>query len=97
MEVTTPQFKRYIFVCENERDKGVCCGPQGMPIRDRLKNLISEKGLASKIRVSRTGCLDVCAKGPNVLLMPDNLWFKGVHPDNLDEILEAAVRNLGSD
>jgi len=93
MEVTAPQFKKYIFVCENERDSGVCCAPEGMKIRESLKKAVKERGLASKIRVSRTGCLDVCAKGPNVLIMPDNIWCKGVSPGDLDEIIRMATQD----
>ncbi len=52
--------------------------PQGSEIRQALKDLVKSEGLSGKIRVSRAGCLDMCADGPNVLLMPDNIWFKKV-------------------
>jgi (2Fe-2S) ferredoxin len=95
MEVAPSKFKRYILVCENEREDGrECCAPEGAVIRETLKNEIKAQGLASQIRVSRTGCLDVCADGPTVLMMPDNLWFKQVGLEDLPRILEIARENL---
>ena len=94
MEVSKPQFEKYILVCENHRDVGDCCAPQGVLIREELKKKVKEAGLSHRIRVSRTGCLDVCSQGPNVLLMPDNLWFKRVTEKDLSEIMKTAVSRL---
>ena len=91
MEVTQPAFQRYIFVCENERAEGKCCAPQGNKIRESLKALVKERGLKAKIRVSRAGCLDVCAQGPNVLIMPDNKWLKKVSENDIEAILKMAT------
>lgn len=95
MEQSKPAFKKYLFVCENVREKGKdCCGEAGSDLRESLKKAVEKKGLSEKIRVSRTGCLDVCSEGPNVLLMPDNLWFKRVGEKDLETILEKAVEGL---
>lgn len=92
METTFPRFAQYLFVCENEKD-GACCGKRGaMLLREELKKRVKERGLAARVRVSRSGCLDVCDEGPNVLLMPDNIWFKKVGPDNLEEILKHVAK-----
>ena len=88
MKVSKPVFEKYIFVCENEREAGDCCSAQGKIIREKLKQLVKEKGLSKKIRVSRAGCLDVCSEGPNVLVMPDNIWFKGVTESDIPGIIE---------
>lgn len=95
MRETNPRFEKYIFVCENERQEGVCCAAGGgKRIREILKKAVSEKGLSGRIRVSRTGCLDVCSEGPNVLLMPDNVWFKHVEEKDISKILEKAVQGI---
>ena len=91
MELSKPHFLKYIFVCENKREEGACCSAQGEKIRELLKQSVKDKGLASKIRVSRSGCLDVCEQGPNVLLMPDNIWFKKVSESDIPKILERAL------
>ncbi len=91
MEISKPQFQKYLFVCENKREEGDCCAAAGARLRELLKQTVKEKGLAEKIRVSRSGCLDVCAEGPNVLLMPDNIWFKRVSETDIGAILRKAV------
>lgn len=94
METASPQFKKYIFVCENQKETGVCCAPQGTRLREVLKEAVKKLGLANKVRVSRSGCLDVCADGPNVLLMPDNVWFKRVEEKDIQSIVQKAVEGL---
>ena len=91
METSQPAFQKYLFVCENERETGLCCNPAGAKLREKLKEMVKQKGLSQAIRVSRTGCLDVCDEGPNVLLMPDNVWFKHVTERDLEEILTKAM------
>ncbi|MBI3316059.1 MAG: (2Fe-2S) ferredoxin domain-containing protein [Candidatus Omnitrophica bacterium] len=88
MKTSKPLFRKYLLVCENEREEGACCAKRGgLVLRELLKDEVKKRGLASKIRVSRTGCLDVCSEGANVLLMPDNVWFKGVEPKDVQEIM----------
>ena len=94
MKTGTPRFQKYLFVCENERESGACCNPHGERIRENLKNAVKERGLAGKVRVSRSGCQDACEQGPNVLLMPDNKWFSRVSPDDLKTILDEAGKGL---
>ena len=88
MEISKPKFEKYIFVCENERSQGACCGAGGQKLREILKQKIKDLGLASRVRVSRSGCLDVCEEGLNVLIMPDNIWFKNVQANDVDRILK---------
>ncbi len=94
MDISKPQFTKYIFVCENRRDEGACCAPKSIHLRELLKKGIQERGLTKKIRVSRSGCLEVCSEGPNVLLMPDNIWFNHVEEKDVEEIIRSAVKNV---
>ncbi len=94
MELSKSAFQKYIFVCENAREGESCCMPEGQKIREALKDLVKSEGLSKKIRVSRTGCLDVCTDGPNVLLMPDNIWFKRVAVGDIKNLLEAVKKDL---
>ncbi len=88
MELSRSEFKKYLFICENERAEGGCCMPGGAAIREALKAKVKAMGLDRKIRVSRSGCLDLCSEGPSVLLMPDNVWFKRVAEKDTDAIIE---------
>ena len=42
--------------------------------------------------LERAGCLGLCAQGPNVMLYPQSVWFSGVTPADLPEILAAIER-----
>lgn len=90
MQRAVPSFRKYLFVCENERAEGDCCSERGRRLRERLKDAVKTAGLSKKLRVARTGCQDACSEGPNVLLMPDHVWFKNVELDDVEAIVRAA-------
>ena len=94
MKETKPPFKRYVLFCTHCRDEDDCCGDSGNVLRDSLKKTIKERGFARFIRVSKTGCLGICAEGPHALLMPDNVLYKDVQPEDLDTILNRAIEGL---
>lgn len=94
METASPKFQKYVFICENSRLEGDCCSEKGTRLRELLKSAVKERGYAAKVRVSRSGCLDTCADGPNVLVMPDNVWFKRVAETDVDEILRTALSGV---
>ena len=94
METAASKFAKYIFVCENERAGEACCMPEGLKIRETLKELVKSRGLASKIRVSRAGCLDLCADGPSVVIMPDNIRLMRVSEADAEKILELALKGV---
>lgn len=90
-------FQRIVFVCVNERDAslGVSCGPRnGAEIHRLLKEGVKALGKAAKLRVCRSGCLDRCAKGPNIMVFPDNWWFYDVSEEDVPAILEKITSGL---
>ena len=94
MEEHPSPFRRYVLFCDFVRDEGECCASAGGALRDELKKRVKTLGLKPYIRVSRTGCLGICKQGPHALLMPDNVWFKAVTPEDLDTILEHAMKGI---
>ena len=94
MKPDTPPFTRYIFFCTHCRDDREACGGIGNAMRDSLKATIKQRGISRFVRVSKAGCLGICAEGPHVLLMPDNILYKEVSPDDLPAILDRALEGL---
>ena len=95
MKKQAPHFKKYLFVCENVRENGeVCCGPHAMGEGHvkKLKDYVKKNGLDRVIRVSRTGCLDICAKGPNIVVYPEGRWYSGVKEQDLESIIEKEIK-----
>ncbi len=92
MEASNPAFEKYVFVCINERPAGerVSCGGTfcGKELSEKLKEAVKAAGQANLIRVSKSKCLDVCEEGANVLVYPDNIWFKKVELADIPAILE---------
>jgi (2Fe-2S) ferredoxin len=89
--VPTPE--RHVLVCLNARPpgnpKGSCAEKGSESLADRLKALVRERGLGERVIVSRTSCLKHCSHGITVAVQPDNVWYGGVAPGDLDEICES--------
>lgn len=87
-DLSPTPFERIILVCANEREPGedACANRGSGDFQKKLKDYAKAKGLQGRLRVSRSLCLGLCAKGPNVCIMPDNVWLSGVTEKDLDEI-----------
>jgi len=87
-----PRFRHHIFVCENERPAGDprgSCGPRGgSAVREAFKAELRRRGLNGQIRANAAGCLDGCAYGPTVVVYPEGVWYGGVKPEDVPEIVE---------
>ena len=47
---------------------------------------MKSKNLKGRMRVSRSLCLGLCEQGPNVCVMPENVWYSNVTAADLAEI-----------
>jgi len=85
-----PKPLRQVLVCVNSRPPGNLkgsCGEKGsQQLFDRLKALLSERGLDGRVMANRTYCLKHCSRGPVVAVQPDNAWYAGVTEADLVEI-----------
>ena len=88
-------FQKTVFVCTNTREGGrVACGNPGrggLELCEALKAAAKAAGLKGKVRVARSGCLDLCEQGPNVFLYPGDEWLSGVTAADAPEILKKLV------
>ena len=95
----TKKYQKHLFICINERSKdslrGDCLRCGGMEIRNKFVQLINQNGLKGKVRANKSGCLDVCEKGPAVVIYPDNIWYTKVKIQDVDEIFETSILNDG--
>ena len=92
MDVKVNPYRKTVFVCTHSREDGrISCanpGRDGANICEALKNAVKEAGLKKQVRVARSGCLDLCEKGPNILLYPENEWLSGVTLADVPEIVK---------
>lgn len=91
------RFNKHIFVCENKRPDGHprgCCAEKGsINIRAIIKKRIKELGINNKVRVNSAGCLDACEFGVSVVVYPEQVWYGGVKPEDIEEIIQAHIVN----
>lgn len=85
-------YTKTVFVCTNAREGGrVACGNPGrggLELCEALKHAVKEKGLKGRIRVARSGCLDLCEKGPNAFVYPGGEWLSGVTAADVPGIID---------
>jgi (2Fe-2S) ferredoxin len=86
-EMTKRPYERIILVCANQRDAGeaACANRGSAEFQKHLKDYMKSKGIKG-LRVSRSLCLGLCEQGPNICVMPENVWYTGVAQKDLDEI-----------
>ncbi|MSR73993.1 MAG: (2Fe-2S) ferredoxin domain-containing protein [Planctomycetes bacterium] len=91
---STARFEHHVFVCTHEREagKGCCAAGGGLAVLDRFKSVLREHGLAERIRANRSGCLDACSRGVTVVIYPDAVWYGGVVPADVHEIVESHLK-----
>lgn len=84
-----------VFVCVNaeEKDGRPACGLRGSPqILEALKEEVKKRGLKGKVRALKSGCMDLCEKGPNVMTFPDGQLHSAVTPDDLPPLLNTYLK-----
>ena len=96
MEQGRVPYRKILFVCVNARQPGeVCCAHRDSePIATALKARVKTLGFSRAVRVSKSGCQDVCAKGPNVMVFPDSVWYHGVALTDVERIIQQTIRGL---
>ncbi len=90
-----PKFEKHLFICCNQRPPGSprgCCDPKGQAeLQWIFKQKLAERGLKHRVRANKSGCLDQCEHGPNVVVYPDAVWYGHVTPADVDEIIDSHI------
>jgi len=88
----------HLFVCVNDRhgERKSCADGQALALKDYFKDQVATRGWRGRVRVSQSGCLGLCEQGPNVLLYPQSVWFRGVTLPDADNILNRVADLLAS-
>jgi len=78
--------EKHILVCQGTG----CTSSKSPKILERFKTLIEEKKIEN-VRVIKTGCFGLCAKGPIVIIRPEDTFYAMVTPEDVDEIIEKHI------
>ena len=71
-------YVRQLHVCINDRKgESKSCGYEGSEeIIEELRQVTKERNLKGRVRVVRSGCLDVRAFGPHMMIWPEGLCLR---------------------
>ncbi|MEE9195990.1 MAG: (2Fe-2S) ferredoxin domain-containing protein [Alphaproteobacteria bacterium] len=87
-------YVSHIFCCNNEREPGHprgCCAEKGsLELQTHFRARAKELGVQN-IRVNKSGCLDRCELGPNMVIYPEGVWYSYHTTEDIDEILQTHV------
>lgn len=84
--------ERYVLICGNLRpadDPRGSCAATCPHLHERFKARLAERKLKARFRALKTSCMDFCATGPTVCVMPDNVWYAGVKEADIDELIDS--------
>ncbi len=81
----------HIFVCASFRvageAKGVCHRKDSTGLLQYLQGELNDRDMTD-VQVSTTGCLNLCEKGPVMIVYPENHWYGEITEEKIDDILD---------
>ncbi|MBR1540326.1 MAG: NADH-quinone oxidoreductase subunit NuoF [Clostridia bacterium] len=78
--------EKHILVCHGTG----CTSSKSPKIIENLRRIIEEKNVEN-VRVVQTGCFGLCAKGPIVIIRPEDVFYSLVKPEDAEEIIEKHI------
>lgn len=89
------KYQKHVFICTNQKDAGKkCCGGEhGAALVEAFKTSLKDRNLQVEIRAQKAGCLDVCGKGPALVVYPEGVFYGNVQLTDVEEIVESHLVN----
>ncbi len=78
--------EKHILVCHGTG----CTSSKSIEILENFKKIINEKNIEN-VRVIKTGCFGLCAKGPIVIIRPEDTFYANCTPEDCEEIVEKHI------
>src|SRR4030067_3682197 len=92
-----PKPEHHIVVCTNTRPPGRpkgSCGERGaQPVVMKFVEELEKRGLFGKVVLSGSTCVGMCSAGTIVIVYPDAVWYQGVKPEDVNDILDQHIQN----
>ena len=84
-------FRYHVFVCGQQKPEGLpCCAARGSgPVLETLQREVNARGLEDEVQVTACGSLGLCEHGPSMLVYPEGIWYSGVTPADVPEIVRS--------
>lgn len=80
--------KKRIMVCSGTG----CTSSKSDVLLKNIQDKLEKDGIKN-ITAHKTGCFGFCAKGPIVVVDPDEIFYELVKPEDADDIVESVINN----
>lgn len=80
--------KKRIMVCSGTG----CTSSKSDVLLKNIQDKLEKDGIKN-ITAEKTGCFGFCAKGPIVVIDPDEIFYELVKPEDADDIVESVINN----
>ena len=96
MKTKPVAYRRVIYICTNRREDGrPACGLRGSEeICARFKEEVKKRGLHGKVRAMKSGCMDFCEQGPNVMIFPDGVRHSEVSLEDVPALADKYLQSV---
>lgn len=78
--------EKHILVCHGTG----CTSSKSPKIIENFRNILKEKNIEN-VKVIQTGCFGLCAKGPIVIIRPEDVFYAHVKPEDCEEIINTHI------
>ena len=78
--------EKHILVCHGTG----CTSSKSPEILENFRRILKEKNITN-VRVIKTGCFGLCAKGPIVIIRPEDTFYANCTPDDCEEIIQSHI------
>ena len=79
--------EKHILVCSGTG----CTSSKALNIIENLNKLIKEENLEN-VKVIKTGCFGLCAKGPIIVIRPEDTFYALVTPEDVEDIIKIHIK-----
>ncbi len=78
--------EKHILVCHGTG----CTSSKSPKIIENFRKILKEKGIEN-VKIIQTGCFGLCAKGPIVIIRPEDVFYAHVKPEDCEEIVNTHI------
>ena len=84
-------FLYHVFVCDQVKPDGIpsCTACGSGAVIEMLRREIASQGMIDEVQLTTCGSLGLCEHGPNLVVYPDGIWYGGVTPADVPEIVRS--------
>jgi (2Fe-2S) ferredoxin/SAM-dependent methyltransferase len=88
-------YRFHVLACDQRKPDGLpCCNARNSAAAiDALRKELAVRGMLEDVQLTTTGSLGLCDRGPNWVVYPEGVWYSGVTPADVPEIVSEHFQN----